>query len=330
MKNIRRKLKESKRLVEFTQTLKSEKITDTLEVEYGWDKHDGYYVEVVYRPTSDSPVWNRQSYRTYPDEESAKRAFMRKKSDLKRQYREAFSRSRHRKITEATSSKLTKAKIERMAMDIAKFLEDNGLNTDLAIYYNGDSIHYDSNGKATSKKDNPAKYFDYVPENHILSMSFEGPFYEVMNDGGKRNWDLQEKFYRLLKKYGVYSELGNSWNLSVYPIDDNMEVEYTKTSYTPRQTKNKQREYIHINSGAPYELQRIMDKWYQLSAQYGDRGSSVLGAGFEFDYEGQPYFMSACSPYQGSLSWESSKDKIEKMLKDIGAENIYYKWGNMD
>ena len=70
--------------------------------------------------------------------------------------------------------------------------------------------------------------------------------------------------------------------------------------------------------------------WYNLSKQVGEQGSYVIGAGFEFEWQGDKYFMPACSPHQGSISWETHKDTIEEMLKKVGATNIYYNWGNMD
>lgn len=62
----------------------------------------------------------------------------------------------------------------------------------------------------------------------------------------------------------------------------------------------------------------------------GDRGSCVLGAGFEFDYEGQRYKMPPTGPWQGSCSWEASREQIEDRLKEAGATNIRYHWGHMD
>ena len=73
-----------------------------------------------------------------------------------------------------------------------------------------------------------------------------------------------------------------------------------------------------------------MNRWYTLSTFAGDGGSCVLGAGLEFEWRGNKYFMSACSPYQGSLSWEEPLDEIKQMLADIGAEKIYYNCGRMD
>ena len=81
---------------------------------------------------------------------------------------------------------------------------------------------------------------------------------------------------------------------------------------------------------APEELDHIMNRWFDLSDQTGDIGSCVLGAGFSFDYKGDSYFMSVCSPWQGSISWERHIPAVEQMLRDVGCTDIIYKWGRMD
>jgi hypothetical protein len=80
----------------------------------------------------------------------------------------------------------------------------------------------------------------------------------------------------------------------------------------------------------PDKLLQIQETWAEWAREYGDVGSCVLGAGFEFDYEGQRYKMPPTSPWQGSCSWEASKDKVEELLKEAGATNIRYHWGHMD
>ena len=80
----------------------------------------------------------------------------------------------------------------------------------------------------------------------------------------------------------------------------------------------------------PEKLQEIQRLWAKWASEYGDVGSCVIGAGFEFDYEGQRYFMPPIGPWQGSCSWEASKDKVEELLKEAGATNIRYHWGVMD
>ena len=51
----------------------------------------------------------------------------------------------------------------------------------------------------------------------ILTMTFEGSFYDVVNPYYPSDCRKEEKFMELLEKYGLYYELGNSWNLSLFP-----------------------------------------------------------------------------------------------------------------
>lgn len=228
--------------------------------------------------------------------------------------------------------KLTKTNIDALAKEIIEFLETKELANSVSIYYNNKVVR--SKGKwdadynyipcwVTEEDVNPHDYFEYAAYNHILSMSFEGGLYDVLNYSfGHR----EEEFRAIFEKYGLYFELGNSWNLSAYPDDDDMEIEYTKYE-KPKPTIT----LYHQNRMAyPMALRKIMEEWYFQSYLNGDGGSCVLGAGFCFEWEDNKYFMCSCSPYQGSLSWEIGKHNIKKMLEDIGATDIYYKWGNMD
>ena len=60
----------------------------------------------------------------------------------------------------------------------------------------------------------PRDYLQYVREPNILSMSFEGPLYQILNCHDM--FALQNLF----SKYGLYYELGDAWNLSAYPINE--------------------------------------------------------------------------------------------------------------
>lgn len=228
--------------------------------------------------------------------------------------------------------KLTKTNIETFAKEIIEFLETKGLANSVSIYFNNKVIrsvgHYDEDFNyvpqwETTEDVNPHDYFEYAAYNHILSMGFEGGLYDVLNyTFGRR----EEEFRAIFDKYGVYYELGNSWNLSTYPNDDDMEIEYTQYERPkPVITLSYHRRMIY-----PDALSKIMEAWYCQSQANGDDGCCVLGAGFSFEWRGDKYFMCSCSPYQGSLSWELDKNNIQKMLEDIGATNIYYNWGNMD
>ena len=218
--------------------------------------------------------------------------------------------------------KLTKNKICKLAQQILFLLDKYNMSDYVSVYCNNDRMTISGGLIRTEKNVDPHKYFEYAAYEHILSMSFDGDFYEEMNYECGR---LKKKFDELVERYGLYYEFGNSWNITMIPLNDNDQIEYT---YYQR-PKEKIRLYYY-GSDVPYLFRNIMNIWYNKAKEYGDGGSCVIGAGFEFDYNGDEYFMSACSPYQGSLSWESCKDEIEERLKRIGCENIKYNWGMMD
>lgn len=233
-------------------------------------------------------------------------------------------------------NKITKTDIEKLANEIIAFLEAYGIAESVSIYYNGnvvrsktqydwDWVNSEYNAKYTWVKTydvDPHDYFEYAAYDHILSMSFEGGLYDLLNYSGGSKMD---KFMKIFEKYGLYYELGNAWNLTCCLLNDDTEVEYIYYE------KPKETIYLHrFDFSSPSELQNIMDIWFDLSKKEGEGGSCVLGAGFNFEWNGDKYFMPAQSPWQGSLSWEEHKDVIHKMLEDIGATEIYYNWGRMD
>lgn len=227
--------------------------------------------------------------------------------------------------------KLTKANIAQLAQEIMTFLEQKGLNSGVCIYYNNKRMrsdgHWDGEELTYSWVEeldiDPHDYFEYAAYDHILSMSFEGGLHTVLNYSfGK----TEEQFREIFEKYGLYFELGFSWCLSAYLSDDDMEVEYT---YYDRPQPVIEL-YYFAKHQYPKELALIMSIWYNWSKEEGDEGSCVIGAGFKFKYEGKQYFMNACSPYQGSLSWEYSVPDVKKLLEEIGATEIYFDYGRMD
>jgi len=78
------------------------------------------------------------------------------------------------------------------------------------------------------------------------------------------------------------------------------------------------------------ELFALAKEWGEKANKYGDKGSVVLGAGFNFKWKRKKAFMAPICRTQGSLSWESCKDEIESKLKQLGATEIEYQWGWMD
>lgn len=115
---------------------------------------------------------------------------------------------------------------EALAHDIYTLCIEKDCWQDVYIYYNGKRMGTsgkDKTGKTVYRyngapfiEDNidPRDYFEYVREPNILSMSFEGTLYDILNNHDM--FFLQDLF----SKYGLYYECGNAWNLSAYPINE--------------------------------------------------------------------------------------------------------------
>lgn len=217
--------------------------------------------------------------------------------------------------------KITKQTIETIAKTIINELVKRNLDINVSLYYNNKRVSHIAI-PVIEPNINPLDYFEYVAEKHILSMSFEGALYTEINYGDGAPW-LQQ----LLDTYGLYYELGNAWNLTVYPVDDKMydDIEYTYYTKKPYPVTLVNPEECDVP-----ELQNIMLAWHELSRLTGDVGSCVLGAGFAFTYQDISYFMTAQSPYQGSMSWESHKYLVKQMLENIGCKDISYDCGSID
>lgn len=124
--------------------------------------------------------------------------------------------------------RFTSEKLVELRDEIHSFLKKNDLWSDVRIYVDGKCLATDDGRGRGVKVDedsfliddmDPSDYFTYVCRPHILSMSFEGPFYECLNGyAGDYGWSIESEFCDLLCKYGVYYELGDAWNLSCYPI----------------------------------------------------------------------------------------------------------------
>jgi hypothetical protein len=229
--------------------------------------------------------------------------------------------------------KLTKNKIEEMAMEIIDYLKKNDLDNDVCIYFNNKRIRLGSNWDREKREFisyekveediSPFDYFEYANHKHILSMSFEGDLYDLLNGFSYGNAD---KFLKIFEKYGLYYEMGNAWNLSVYPDSiDYDEIEYTSYEREPEPTII----YSH-STDVPTELIVIKHMWDKLSSTTQHLGgSSTIGDGFKFTYNGINYEMISPS-YQGSLIYEHWIDTIESELELIGATEIYYNYGRLD
>ena len=223
-------------------------------------------------------------------------------------------------------NKITKTDIENLALELSSFLQEKGLHQDVCIYYNDKRLTRNNEGRINIEFDiSPMDYFEYVNPHHILSCSFEGPLYYLLNyySGSE---ETREAFTDILKKYNCFMETGEAWNFTCYPIDDSIDMETTEYEV------HKEPIYIYDKSdnSIPWQLRQIMEAWWKLSKDEGDIGGCVLGAGFKFKWNDKEYFMGSQSPWQGSCSWEKWIDTVKSMLILIGAEEIHYNYGNLD
>ena len=119
--------------------------------------------------------------------------------------------------------KLLKTKEEKLAKDIINFLLKHEIFDDTFVYvngkrygtYDGEHYHYGCNSwddvYVEDNKD-PKDYFEWAGKH--LSMSFEGPLYDIVNGyfdipGTQK---LEAEFSDIFHKHGFYYELGNAWN----------------------------------------------------------------------------------------------------------------------
>ena len=124
------------------------------------------------------------------------------------------------------AKKYTRESIRQLADEITQFLVDHELHYDVQIYYNGLVRKLtDREPYYTEEERDVFSYVEYVPDKHILSMVFEGPFYELMN-GDWFSDTLIDQFNEILEKYGLWYEQGMAFNLSTYPNGDIEEYEY--------------------------------------------------------------------------------------------------------
>lgn len=114
--------------------------------------------------------------------------------------------------------------IEQLAAEILDYLVENKMWVDVSIYFNGKvwssynpqtgEFHYNDKSNIYEATADPKDRFEFAGD--ILSMSFDGALYEVMNGATVKAHELQQKFNDILDQHGVYYELGNAWNLTLY------------------------------------------------------------------------------------------------------------------
>lgn len=114
-------------------------------------------------------------------------------------------------------------RVEALVNDVKDWLIGAGLWLDVFIYYNGKRMSFTNNGTAIpniviEEDKDPRDYFEYVGNPHIMSMSFEGNLYEVLNYYSCNSDKMEAEFDALLKRHGCYYTLGHAWDLSCYEV----------------------------------------------------------------------------------------------------------------
>jgi hypothetical protein len=121
-----------------------------------------------------------------------------------------------------------KTKAELCAFEIINFLIKHSLWQDTCIYvngkryscYDGEHYRYDNTWDCVFREDNmdPKDYVEYTSD--FLTMTFEGPFYDVVNYyvSAKYCDRLLKEFDDILNRYKKYYELGYAWSLGLYNI----------------------------------------------------------------------------------------------------------------
>lgn len=126
---------------------------------------------------------------------------------------------------------MTRQIIEELRLKIVRLLAKYDCLVDCTIYANNTrwiygytfSDDYSEMTTTTKIEENVdvSEYLEYCNPDTI-SIAFDGsPLYEVMNHHNtsvENPEKLIAEFNALCKEYGLYFDLGNSWNLSLYEI----------------------------------------------------------------------------------------------------------------
>ena len=118
------------------------------------------------------------------------------------------------------------SKFEALARDIYDWCQEHELWDDNTIYFDGKAWSHSKEWRGEKGKKiaedlyeyenrNPKDYFEWANPK-TLSMSFEGFLNHVLNAYVSGWVKLEDEFIKLFDKHGVYYEMGDAWNLSVF------------------------------------------------------------------------------------------------------------------
>jgi hypothetical protein len=121
-----------------------------------------------------------------------------------------------------------KTDAEKCAFEIIDFLIKHGLWQDTCVYangkrygcYDGEHYRYENTWDCVFREDNmnPKDYIEYSSD--FLTMSFEGPFYDIVNYYSQTKYcdKILKEFDAICAKYHKYYELGYAWSLALYDL----------------------------------------------------------------------------------------------------------------
>ena len=117
-------------------------------------------------------------------------------------------------------------KIENLKDELIAYLQKHDMWQDVYIYCNGkcwgtsdkEMKHFRYGGEPFEYEDDPHRVTEYAGD--ILTMTFEGPLYEALNYGCEYGdpWKTENDLQEMFKRYGLYYEMGESWNLTACKI----------------------------------------------------------------------------------------------------------------
>lgn len=127
-----------------------------------------------------------------------------------------------------TKSRITPARMRKLAGELVDYLSDNGILSDVNIYVAGErwSTYEPDAGHETRTIGKSGSVMHVVPCEDIgskieysnpdtITVTFEGGLYDLLNYG---DGSTEEDINSIMKKYGLYMEPGYAWSFAAYEI----------------------------------------------------------------------------------------------------------------
>ena len=104
---------------------------------------------------------------------------------------------------------------KKIANELAFFLCEHDLGYETLIYFNNMAYELDNNDIEVLHNVKGSSICEYANDDTV-TVTFEGTLYQIMN--GYLGASMYHKIEKIFEKYDMYSEMGNSWNISLYKI----------------------------------------------------------------------------------------------------------------